>query len=121
MAASKTTTSFLASTSNAAGATTNGSWIDLTASYGGVLFARITNGGTGPTIACGVRVDRADDSSGTNARPATVTLAHSTTANAVGDFQIGLDPALRFARVVFTGNTGQAVTVEARADTLTGV
>jgi hypothetical protein len=121
MPATKINTVLQASVSNAAGATTNSAWLDVSANYGGVVFARISNGGTGPTAACAVRLERADDSSGTNARAATPTISHSTTASAVGDFQLSINPALRFIRVVFTGNTGQAVTVEARADQISGV
>lgn len=102
-----------ASASNAAGATATGAWVDLTDSYESSVLARITNGGTGPTAACTVRVDLSPDN-GTTIYPGaggsySAMLAASTVYAA--SFPLGGDA--RYARTVFSGNTGQAVTVQA--------
>lgn len=105
-------------TSNAAGATTRGT-IDLSDKAGGILTLRITNGATGPTAQCEGRVliSHADTLPAAGANGADwkqiwrfgggVTNA----ADTVRSFTFG--PEVRHLEAEFTGNAGQAVTVEA--------
>ena len=52
MASTHTSRTLLASSSNGAGSTTNGTEWNNSTTYGGVIAARITNGATGPTVPC---------------------------------------------------------------------
>lgn len=114
----------VASASNAASGTTRGR-LDLTAEtgdiYGGIITAKITNGGTGPTIPCSINVLishetilPAEGSAGSNWK----TLASFTatnSSNAVLEQYWTFGPEVRHIEVEFKGNTAQAVTVEAIA------
>lgn len=120
MALSKSTVVVQASASNSAGGTTNGSWIDNTASYGTTVIGKFTNA-SAPTLGVRQRIQVADDSSGTNAQDYTFEIA-PTTASTSGNFQpVTLPPEILYYRTVYDSNTGQAVTVEAHAYKLTGV
>ena len=126
MAKTQAATAIVTSASNAAGATTRGR-IDLTAVDGGIITFRITNGGTGPTVPATARVLVAHKGSSMPAAAAEGTadtdwkqvyeLGGGVTANAStrGVYRFGAD--LAYAEIEFTGNTGQAVTVEAHATT----
>lgn len=117
--ATKTVRTLQASASNSAAATTNSSTWDLSTALGGTVEARITNGGTGPTIGCDVAVQISYDG-GTTWRDfsrQTAGLTNSLTY----DFIIDLPPPVKTARVQFTGNTGQAVTIEAFGHELTSI
>ena len=124
MALTKNDTAIVASASNAAGATTRGT-IDLSAVYGGIVTMKITNGGTGPTVQCEGRVliSHAD------ALPAAAAagtdwktiwrFGGGTTNSAMTEQSFQFGPEVRHLEIEFTGNTGQAVTVEAVASTYT--
>lgn len=104
-----------ASASNSAGGTTTGSWIDVGATagrLGGLLTAKITNGGTGPTVECVGFLESSPDN-GTTAYRLGAVVAGGTTANAVTSGSSVIPAGTRYIRTVFTGNTGQSVTVEA--------
>lgn len=116
----KTPRTLIASgTSNAAGATTRGAQ-DLRTAGGGLLTVRVTNGATGPTAQAVVNVLIAHNS-GTTPTPASQgadwkllwSFGAGTTANAVTEQAIAIDPAVMHVCVEVTGNTGQAVTCEA--------
>lgn len=115
----KAARTLVASASNAAGATTRGTR-DLRTSQGGLLTGKITNGVTGPSAQCEMRVLVAHND-GTTPTAASAgadwkTVARfggGTTANAVTEFSYVVDPGIQHIEVEFTGNTGQAVTVEA--------
>lgn len=126
MALSKTARSIVASASNAAGATTRGT-LDLNSKYGGMLTLKITNGGTGPTVQCVANVLYAHNASlptaasaGTDWKTA-YQIGGGTTANAVTEIALPIDASVMCLEVEFTGNTGQAVTVEAGFSELTTV
>lgn len=114
----------VASASNAAAGTTRGR-LDLTAEvgdiYGGIITAKITNGGTGPTIPCRINVLISHETTLPSAGSAGAdwkTLASFTatpTNNAVLEQYWTFGPEARHIEIEFTGNTGQAVTVEAIA------
>lgn len=127
MALSKTARTLVAAaTSNAAGGTTRGT-LDLEAAYGGFLTIKITNGGTGPATQCEGRVLVAHNATlptagGAGASWKTIyTIGGGTTASAVTEIGIPIDPSIMALEVEFTGNTGQAVTVEAFFSELTSV
>ena len=124
MARAKTVQSIVASVSNAADATTRGA-IDVRDKDGGIITLKFTNGVTGPTVACSARIMIAHD---TGATPATGAAGatwktinkfdHTTANNDIAEKEYQFGPAVMHVQVEFTGNTGQAVTVEAIASTV---
>lgn len=94
---------------------------DMRGRHGGVLTARILNGGTGPTAQCVATVYVAHDSGTTPAAGAEGTTwkffttlgGGGTTANAATPLMVVLPPMCHF-QIEFAGNTGQNVTVEAQ-------
>ena len=124
MALTKSDTTIIASASNAAGATSRGT-IDLSSAYGGIVTMKITNGGTAPTLQCEGRVlishaDTLPTAASAGADWKTVwRFGGGTTASGVTEQSFQFGPEVRHLEVEFTGNTGQAVTVEAVATTYT--
>lgn len=116
MASTKSLSTIItAATSNAAGATTTGTAVDLTVKYGAFLTALITNGGTGPTIAPTIYFEVSGDN--TNWKEAWRAVG-DTTASSITPFSYVADASIMYIRVRVTGNTGQAVTCEAFAQVL---
>ena len=123
MARVKYEQSIVASVSNAADATTRGA-IDVRERDGGLITIKMTNGATAPTIACTARVMVAHD---TGTLPATgaagavwktvATYYGSITNSGIVEEVFYFGPAPMHIQVEFTGNTVQAVTVEAIAST----
>lgn len=108
-----------ASTSNAAGSTTRGT-VDLRTAMGGILTMKITNGGTGPTVQCEGRILVAHNSGATPTAASAGSdwktlwsFGGGTTASAVTEQSMEIGPGVMHLEAEFTGNTGQAVTVEA--------
>lgn len=124
MALVKNDSVIVASASNAAGATTRGT-LDLSAVYGGIVTMKITNGATGPTAQCEGRVlishaDTLPAAGSAGAYWKTIwRFGGGTTADVVTEQSFQFGPEVRHLEVEFTGNTGQAVTVEAMASTYT--
>ena len=123
----KTPRTVVTSASNAADATTRGT-VDLRTAGGGLLTIKITNGATGPTVACSANVLAAHTSGATptaaSAGADWKTLkseAATTTANAVFESHYDIPVGTMHLEVEFTGNTGQAVTVEAFLSEITSV
>lgn len=113
-APTKTARTLVASASNAAAAstpTTLGTGnVDLRTTLGMLVTTKVTNGGTGPTIGCTVNVYTSPDGT------AWKLLASATagvTASAVYEFPFVIPDKAMWVAVQFTGNTAQAVTVEA--------
>ncbi len=102
---------FVASQSVAAAATVTGAWIDLRAKYGVTLVANILNGATGPTAPCQFRVEYSGD--GGTTFDEIIRVPGTTLANGDVSFRHRIEPEVLFARVIFTGNTAQPVTVKA--------
>jgi len=124
--ATKTARTIVASGSNAAGSTTRGR-LDLSTAFGGYLTLKITNGATGPSVQCVANVLVAHNATlpaaagaGSDWKTA-FSVGNGTAANAVGEWALAIDPAIMHLEVEFTGNTGQAVTVEAVFSELTSV
>lgn len=109
-----------AGTSNAADATTRGR-ADMRGSLGGFVTMKITNGATGPTAQCEGRVLIAHNTGATPAAGSAGTdwktvwrFGGGTTNNGVTESgAIEVPFGAQHVEVEFTGNTGQAVTVEA--------
>ncbi len=125
MALTKTARTLVAAgTSNAAAGTTRGT-IDLEATYGGMLTLKMTNGATGPTVQCTANVLISHNATLPAAASAGAdwktmyTLGGGTTANAITEIAIPIDESIMALEVEFTGNTGQAVVVEAYLSELT--
>jgi hypothetical protein len=114
-----------AGTSNAAGGTTRGVQ-DLRTTHGGLLTMKITNGGVGPTAQCECQVLVAHNAGSTPAAASAGAdwkrvwwFGGGTTANAVIEQSYEVSPGTMHLEVEFTGNTGQAVTVEAYLSEIT--
>jgi hypothetical protein len=95
----------------------------LALNYGVSGIAKITNGATPPTIACGFYLDFSVD--GTNWVTGPLIGLADTVANSVTyiPFALGIGGGADWAyyRGRFAGNTVQAVTVQADASTTTGL
>ena len=108
----KTIRTLQASASNAVGSTTtSSSWTQLATALGGTVNATVINGATGPTVGCDCVVQTSADG-GTTFREYSRQTAPTTALQAT-TFNVPILPGFPLARVVFAGNTGQAVTVEA--------
>lgn len=121
----KTPRTLVASGSNAAGATTRGT-LDLRTAQGGLLTLKMTNGATGPTTQCQANILAAHNSGATPAAASAGTdwktlwsVGGGTTANAVTEQSMEVGPGVMHLEVEYTGNTGQAVTVEAYLSEIT--
>lgn len=121
----KNARTLVASTSNAAAGTTRGT-IDLRTAHGGLLTMKITNGGTAPTVQCEGRVLAAHNNGTTPAAGSAGAdwktlwkFGGGTAANAITERTFEVGPGVMHLEVEFTGNTGQAVTVEAYLSEIT--
>lgn len=115
MATTRTGRTLQSSTSNGAGSTTTGSAYTQ-GDFSIELIATITNGATGPTTGCYFIIEASTD--GSTWREWFRGLA-GTDNNGVYSFPIGIPDELMQIRPKFTGNTGQAVTVECLGHELT--
>jgi len=91
-----------------AGDTTSSSW-DLQDGYGGTLYVKLTNGGTGPTVAAQVQVQASPDDS--NWYDVGGPLVGSTSNSAVSSWKVPIDIGDKYVRTVSGSNTGQNVTI----------
>lgn len=114
-----------AGTSNVAGATTRGT-LDLRTAQGGMLTLKITNGATAPTVACKGNVLVAHTSGATPTAASagadwkTIwSMDGGTTNSGITERAIPVDAGIMHLEVEFTGNTAQAVTVEAYLSEIT--
>jgi hypothetical protein len=122
MALSKSVTAPQASASNGAGSTTTSS--SITVNYGVSIIAQVLNGGTGPTIGCSVNLQATTDGGTTWITMDSRTAGTTNGANYAFRFDLGVCGAggdWATVRVQFTGNTGQAVTVQADASSTTSL
>ncbi len=126
MAKTLTAAALVSSASNAAGSTTRGR-LDCSAADGGMIRWRITNGGTGPTAQCEARVlmarkgsampSAASEGTGDDAWKIVYVQGGGTVASASTRGSYTFGPEVAYLEIEFTGNTGQAVTVECTGDT----
>jgi hypothetical protein len=122
MSLTRSVTQPQASASNAAAGTTNSS--SITVNYGVSIEAQVTNGGSGPTVGCTVNLQATTDG-GTTWITIDSKLA-GVVANTTYSFRFDLGVCgaggdWGTVRVQFTGNTGQAVTVQADASSTTSL
>lgn len=114
----KTAKTLISSQSLAASGSVNGSW-DGHLALGGFLTARLTNGGTGPSVAPTVTVNVSDDNS--TWRQLTQ-FTGPTTNSAVTDFTVEIPPPVMYLQVVIAqGASGQPITVESLLHELTSI
>jgi hypothetical protein len=118
MAATKTASTLIASQSLAAGGAAVTGILNLLTAYGATITARLTNGGTGPTIAATVTINISTD--GTTWRQFAAATGGVSNSE-VDDFTFQIPPSVMYAQVSIVGNTGQAVTIESFAHTLTTI
>lgn len=128
MAKTQARTAVVSSASNSAGAITRG-LLDCSAVDGGILTFRLTNGSTGPTVQCEARIlvahkdtampAAASEGTGDTDWKQVYVLGGGTTANTSSRGVYNFGPEVAYLAIEFTGNTGQAVTVEAHATTYT--
>ncbi len=120
MALSKTAQTVVASASNTAGSTTTSSAFDT--DYGVSGVAKITNGGTGPTVGCDFVIEVSNDGS-TWFEWSRQTASVTNSAVTLFPFRLGIGNGADFQayRVKFTGNTGQTVTVQCDAEVTTAL
>ena len=107
-----------ASATNAAAATTTGTGFNLTTAVGGLATLVVTNGGTGPTIACDAILETSSDNTNWyefSRQTAGVTLSTAYT------FNVEVPVGVMYLRSKFTGNTAQGVTVEAYFHEVTSI
>lgn len=111
MTITKTAYAVTASASVAAAGSNTSSAIDLTTEKGCVITAKITNGATGPTVPCTCYIEVSNDNTNWKIWRSG---QGDTTASIVRTFAFTLPKEIMYARVRFTDNTVQAVTVEAQ-------
>ena len=125
MPKTSTQTAIITSASNAASATTRGR-LDCSGADGGHVTFRITNGATGPTLQCEGRVlvshasalpAAASEGTADNDWKRVAVISGGTITNDTTRGRFIFGPEVRHLEIEFTGNTGQAVTVEAIATT----
>jgi hypothetical protein len=115
-----------AGTTNAAAGTTRGV-LGLQTALGGILTYKIVNGGVGPTIQCVANVLVAHNASVPAAGSAgatwktVYTVGNGILLNTIGEWSYTFGPEIMNIEVEFTGNTGQAVTVEAFVSEFTSI
>jgi len=124
MARAKTVQSIVASVSQAAAGTTRGA-IDVRDKDGGIITIKITNDATAPTVIATATVMIAHDTGTTPATGAagatwkTLTSFDGPSGNAeIAEHSYQFGPEVMHVQVEFTGNTVEAVTVEAIASTV---
>jgi hypothetical protein len=126
MAKTQTRTAVVTSASNGAGSTTRGR-LDCSGVDGGIVTFAITNGGTGPSVQCEARVlvahkdsampAAASEGTGDGDWKIVARLGGGTTANLKSRGVYVFGPEVSYLEMEFTGNSAQAVTVEAIANT----
>lgn len=118
MATSKNARVLQASATNAAGATTlSATPLNLATALGGVATLIITNGATGPTVACTGSLEYSRD--GTQWHEFYSMLAGVTANGVYPSPPIEIPFGIMNLRSKFTGNTVQGVTIEAYLEELT--
>lgn len=102
--------------------------VDLRTAQGGLLTLKITNGATGPTVQGEGRVLIAHTGGATPAAGSAGAdwktlwkFGGGTTLNLVTEQAINIDPSVMHLEVEFTGNTGQAITVEASLSEISSI
>lgn len=109
MAKSMTARTLIGSVTVVAGTPQVGTGLDIRDKYGGTWTAKVTNGGTGPTIGCTVFIECSHNNSDWylyDARTAGVVNSEAYT------FSGTVDQSVMYLRARLAGNTAQNVTGE---------
>jgi len=93
--------------------------VNLTDGFGGVAEVKLTNGGTGPTVAAEVQLQASADDS--NYYEFGGPLTGSTTSSAVRSWVIDIPIGVMYLKAVAGSNTGQNVTVRVEMAEVTAV
>lgn len=110
MASTKTTTVDSNNVTLTAGAgDTTSSGVDLQDGYSATAFVKLTNGGTGPTVAAQVQIEVSPDNS--NWYRLGGPLAGSTANSAVSSWAVPIPQDAKYVRTVAGSNTVQNVTL----------
>jgi hypothetical protein len=121
MALTKARTSLYAAQVLTAGAgDTTSAAQNISAAYGGLLDITLTNGATGPTVAAQVRVQVANDTSGTLWTDLTTFVA-GTANNGVYFFSVELPIGAQAFRLISGSNITNNVTLNADFSLVTGL
>lgn len=122
MAITKARTSIWSAQSLTAGAAdTTSSTIDLTGAYGAQVDIKLTNGGTGPTIAAQVKLRVANDAAATLVVDFGGAFVGGVTNSGVYYASVEIPIGVGALILVAGSNTGQAVTVDADISKVTAV
>lgn len=121
MALSKSSQAPQASISQAAAGSTTGS--SLATNYGVSGVAKIINGATGPTVGCDFVIQVSNDSGTTWFEWSRQTASNTNSATTLFPFRLTIGNGADFGnyRTLFVGNTAQAVTIQADAETTTAL
>ena len=106
------------STNNAAGNTTTGSSLDLRTGFGMLVTAKISNGAIGPTKGCRFTLEISSDGSDWDVYSEQIA---GTDNNAEYTFTVNIPGTVMYLRSQFSGNTDEAVSVEAKGQAITNV
>jgi hypothetical protein len=118
MSATKTKRTMLSSSSVAAGTPTNGTQVDLSTAYGGLLTVKMTNGGTGPTVPCNAYVYVGG---ATGEKKLLCKLLGDSVNGSVNEYTVEIPATAMFLNITFADNTVQPVTCEAYVQELTTI
>ena len=87
--------------------------------YGAELYIKITNGGTGPTIAAQVQVQTSPDNS--NWYDLTGPIESTLGNNIVSTWTIPISAAAQYIKVISGSNTGQDVVIRVEGSEITAL
>ena len=120
MASTKVVTAIWSTITLTAGAgDTASADIDLQDGYGGTLHVKLTNGGTGPTVAAEVQVQMSGDD--TEYYGYGGPLTGNTDSSGVSSWTIPVPIGTQYLRLVAGSNTGQDVVVDADVTEVTAL
>jgi len=87
--------------------------------YGGELYVKLTNGGTGPTIAAEAQIWLSPDNS--NWYEFGGPIVGSVTLSVVVSFAVNIPAGAEYLKVVSGSNTGQDVTIRVEGSEITAI
>lgn len=120
MAISKTVAAIWQAVSQDAGATTTSDPVDLRLAYGSTVNIKATNGAAGPTVSAQVQIQVSEDNTEWyNFGGALVASLGNNVVSQWGGIEI--PAAINYLRLVGSGNTGQAVQLDADISTITEI
>lgn len=119
MALTKSAFTVQSSATQTATSTTTATGVDLSGAYNASLGVKITNGGTGPTLAGTCQIQLSPDNSAWYDYGGVLTGGVAN--NGVYSWEVELPDSVYYVRTVFSGNTGQSITIEAVGQKTTAI